>query len=404
MSSASPQVVDYLTKQLARNPIHQSGDIVAARAKAFRLQPKQAPAAATAPPAGERQKIRHELERIRKQVFTGSIDSLLAEIERLPVAEFPDLAALARRLTVILQSRAKLPGVTGDPRFDGDFFSCLKQVLVSPPRDVAVLREQVLANFHVGRNRKRGKAMIGLLKEQLPELYALEADWLDSLMRYKAGRYIWGSRRGEPRPLVATEQQESSKWPVWVVVMLLLFGLRAAIRSNQQADTPQKQRSSYSTPNSPSQRRAAQYHELTPREKAEDHRRRMLEEQRLRSERLRNERQRSEPPIGDDPSAFAGDLPDWAAADRLRPGADSLEDAESTNRDGPFLDEHRREWLETIDDEESRQWFLDAWRDADEHRRRAQSRYRRNPALDPSFDQALPSHAAPAADQPARFE
>lgn len=283
MSSASPQVIDYLTKQLARNPIHQSGDIVAARAKAFRLQPKQAPAAATAP-AGERQKVRDELERIRKQVFAGSIDSLLAEIKRLPVADFPDLAALARRLTVILQSRAKLPGVTGDPRFDGDFFSCLKQVLVSPPRDVAVLREQVLASFHLSRNRKRGKAMIGLLKEQLPELYALEADWLDSLMRYKAGRYIWGSRRGDPRPLVATQEQESSKWPVWVVVMIVLVGIRGFSAAMRNSEEKPRSRSTYSAPRNP----GASYQPLDPEfgSTLEDARRRMEESERQFDERM----------------------------------------------------------------------------------------------------------------------
>ena len=189
MSKASPQVVEYLTRQLSRNPIHESAEIVTLRAKAFKLKAR-APAAAQADvPAGQRQQAKAQLENIRNQCFAAPTEQLLGQLNQLPLAEYPELAALGKRLRVILDSRGKLPALSSDKRFDGDFFSCLKKVLVSPSRDVSVLREQVLSSFRHRKNRRRGQAMIRLIKEELPELYELEADWLGSLLKYRAAKF-----------------------------------------------------------------------------------------------------------------------------------------------------------------------------------------------------------------------
>ncbi|WP_425398932.1 hypothetical protein [Aeoliella sp.] len=243
MSSASPQVVDYLTKQLARNPINESGDIVRSRAKAFRLEAKQKTKSANAPSAGERQKVRDQLEQIRQACFTGPVDQLLGRIRQLPVQEFPELAALARRLTVVLQSRGKLPALASDRRFDGDFFSVLKKILVSPSRDVAVLREQVLASFRHRHNRRHGQAMIRLLKTELPELYALESDWLDSLLRYSARKHAVAAAPGQ----AATTERSSNGWPWWLFLLVLPV-IRGCAHIANESSSSSKSRSSYTEP------------------------------------------------------------------------------------------------------------------------------------------------------------
>lgn len=189
MSKASPQVVEYLTRQLSRNPIHESAAIVSLRAKAFKLKTNAPSAAKSAAPEGQRQQVKVQLETIRNQCFTAPTEQLLKQLNQLPMADYPDLAALGNRLRIILESRGKLPALSSDKRFDGDFFSCLKKVLVSPSRDVSVLREQVLSSFRHRKNRHRGQAMVRLIQEELPELYALEADWLGSLLKYRAAKY-----------------------------------------------------------------------------------------------------------------------------------------------------------------------------------------------------------------------
>lgn len=232
MSNASPQVIEYLTRQLSRNPIHESGEIVRARAKAFKLEQQATPPASISPPSGQRQKVRDELEKIREQCFTGPVNLLLGSLSALPLAEYPDLAVLAYRLRVILDSRAKLPALSQNPHFDGDFFSVVKQVLVSPARDVAVLREQVLASFRYRRNRKRAQAMIRLLEAEAPGLYALEADWFRSLSRYRGSKYLWGApRRDKNSPTTQSAANETGNWPIWIFVVVTLALVRSIMAS-----------------------------------------------------------------------------------------------------------------------------------------------------------------------------
>ncbi len=244
MGKASPQVVDYLTRQLARNPIHESSDIVAARARAFKLNAKASRAANT-PPAGQRQQVRDQLEAIRKQCFSAHLPQLIGQLDQLKLDEYPDLAALGKRLRVILDSRAKLPALSQNPRFDGDFFSCLKQVLVSPSRDVSVLREQVLSSFRHRRNRKRGQAMIRMIKEEVPELYALEAAWFDSLIHYKANKHFGATAQ---RSQSSQNQESSGGIPWWVVALVVFALLRGGRALHEASKKSEPERTRYSQP------------------------------------------------------------------------------------------------------------------------------------------------------------
>lgn len=234
---ASPHVAAYLTRQLARNPIHESGDIVAERAKTFKLnadskEPK--PTAAPAATADLRKRVREKLEKIRIACFGVEVEKALVSLDRLQLQDFPDLAVLAGRLRVILNSRKALPRLKVDKRFDSDFFSCYKKILSSSPREVTVLREQVLASFRHRKNRKRGQAMIRLLKTELPELYALEQEWLDSLLKAQKYQTGEGSSGGE--------RKTSNNFLAFLFAFL--FGLPAIIRGcvpeddNPRADTP----------------------------------------------------------------------------------------------------------------------------------------------------------------------
>ncbi|WP_442481941.1 hypothetical protein [Aeoliella sp. SH292] len=284
MSSASPQVIDYLTRQLGRNPIHESGEIVRARAKAFKLEQKTATPAKSASPSGQRQKVRDELEKIREQCFSGPVEPLLQSLVALPLADYPDLAVLAKRLRVILGSRIKLPTLSQNPQFDGDFFSVLKQVLVSPARDVAVLREQVLASFRHKRNRKRGQGMIRLLKSETPELYALEADWLDSLARYRGGNALFGTAEHPADTYVAKSSGGTHYgWWLWLGAMVVLGVLRG-ISNSDSRDASKNKYTPYTPPTTqqsidlqkglPNLSRELQESESLPNESAQDRSRR----------------------------------------------------------------------------------------------------------------------------------
>ena len=236
MSSSTPRTIDYLQRQLARNPVHESVDIVRARASEFDLETKQASSSEAAPSQENRQQVRKRLEQIRQHCFSAPVDQLLERLGQLPVGDFPELAALAGRLTVILKNRDKLAALTSHRRFDADFFSVLRKVLLTPAREVALLREQVMVSFRRPENRSRGQAMIRLLKANVPEVYALEADWLDSLLRLSLRGQV-ASTSLRPRTVQTASERGSggSLWPLWSVLILLALGARIGMLHQEQS-------------------------------------------------------------------------------------------------------------------------------------------------------------------------
>lgn len=236
MSSASPQVVEYLLRQLSRNPIHESAEIIAMRAQAFELKATAPPAVPSASPAGQRQQVKAQLDNIRNQCFSAPIDPLINQLGQLPLADYPDLAALGKRLQVILESRSKLPALSANKRFDGDFFRCLKKVLVSPSRDVSVLREQVLSSFRQRKIRLRGQAMVRLIRDELPELYAMEADWLGSLLKYRLGNYSAVITAG------SGNNSDSVAIAGWLAVVITAGLIGAIVASRDDGKSPRSGR------------------------------------------------------------------------------------------------------------------------------------------------------------------
>ncbi|MEM8865867.1 MAG: hypothetical protein AAGF31_10025 [Planctomycetota bacterium] len=176
--------VAYLTRTLQMNPLYEGDAIIALRSKALRLtKPTKETAGADA--ANRRTQALNTLAEIREKCWSAPPEELLSRLDAIPTDHMPDVQAAAERLKVVAQNRAKLPELSQHKHFDGEFFSCLKQILAASPRETSVLREQVLASFRAGKLRKRGRRMIKLIEKELPELYRLEADWFASLLQQK---------------------------------------------------------------------------------------------------------------------------------------------------------------------------------------------------------------------------
>ncbi len=234
-SPASARVRGYLQSQLRRNPQAESGTIVDQRAQALGLYKKfQNSPREVEDQSALRQANLKELERIRSVAFQAPIADLLGALDRLNLEAFPDLALLARRLRTIVECRQSFPPLTSHRHFSGDFFACLKQVLTSPTRDVAVLREQVIASFQKRTNRRQGKAMIRLLKAKLPELYALEAQWLETLLRFqpRASGATSGNGSNTETPLF---DLLSNRWVLWICLFVAVkFAISLAFSSAEK--------------------------------------------------------------------------------------------------------------------------------------------------------------------------
>ncbi|QDU86969.1 hypothetical protein Pla175_03230 [Pirellulimonas nuda] len=184
----------YLIRQLQRNPWEAADQIVASRAKALGQQPK-VEQQSSVDPAEQRRAAREGLDAVRAACFTGDAAQLSARLDALPLADLPDLRAAADRLRVILASRKDLPALSQQPGFDGDFFECFKQVLVKPARETTVMRERVLASTRQRKLRRRLNGMIALMEREMPQLCALERDWLTTLTASRPVLAAFGSSR-----------------------------------------------------------------------------------------------------------------------------------------------------------------------------------------------------------------
>ncbi len=187
--SNEQRLVKYLVQVLQRNPLEESAVIIRGRNRLLGL--KETVASQSRPDVDldktrqQREKILQQVKQLRKVVWTAPLEQMRGELDAIDARRFPDIQATVDRLSKLVAQRGNFPSLVEHPHFDADFFSIFKQVLALPPREVAVLKERQIVAFGKGRRRRRGRKMIKLLRQKLPDLCALETAWLDSLVRQK---------------------------------------------------------------------------------------------------------------------------------------------------------------------------------------------------------------------------
>jgi hypothetical protein len=223
--------VDYLVNVLQKNPLEHGAEIISGRNRLLRLETTPAQGVSSVSLVAHRERrqaIVQQIESLRKQFWTAPLTELQGALGRLDAADFPDLQAAVNRLTTVAADRSRFPTLVRDRHFDGDFFSAFKEVLVSSPRDVAVLKENMLVSFANSSTRRRGKRMIALLQSEMPAVYALEAGWLSTLARQK--RSTARVKAVSQRPVLSTASNFSIPW-WWIVVAMII--IRAIIQATK---------------------------------------------------------------------------------------------------------------------------------------------------------------------------
>ncbi len=202
---------------LRLNPMWQADQVLASRAALHGVDaaipnPQQAALDERARKAA----LRNKVYKLRDKVWTASRDDLRKRLSQLSLEGEPELAALADRLRVIVDARAKLPQLTEHRDFDGDFFECFQKVLTGSVRQSAEMRERVAASFQDRRLKKRGLRMIKLLREKVPELTAMEEPWFKLLK----------SRCGSVSGMFVVDTNVSTFSRAWIgVAIVLIFQL-----------------------------------------------------------------------------------------------------------------------------------------------------------------------------------
>lgn len=202
MSSSEPsvneQLLQYVERALRTNPLEESAAIIRRRSRLLGLEggpTKQAAAKPLIEPGVQRQNLIKRIESLRAGFWTMQLGTLRESLAQLDAENFPDVEAVVRRLSTVAKHRDQIPRILGNKAFDADFFKIFKEVLISAPRDSAVMKERSLATFGDSKLRRRGTKMIKLIERELPYLYELESQWLKSLV----------AQRGKPKAPAASQ-------------------------------------------------------------------------------------------------------------------------------------------------------------------------------------------------------
>lgn len=223
--SREEKCVQYVLRALKKNPLEQSDSIIRDRSRLLGLSPTAKADKTRSPvvdPREQRKLLLNRLDAIRGDFWTRALPDLREAIRQIDASGFPDIQPVVSRLAIVAAHRDKIPRLITHKEFDAEFFKVFREVLTSSPRDSAVAKERMIAQFGIKSVRKRGTKMIRLIQEHAPELYELESRWLGSLVKQK----------NKPLIVEANNVQTTSEgfgipwWSIFIVIGIL----RAIIR------------------------------------------------------------------------------------------------------------------------------------------------------------------------------
>jgi hypothetical protein len=224
--SREEKCVQYVLRALKKNPLEQSDSIIRDRNRLLGLSPAVKAEKTRAPvvdPREQRKLLLNRLDAIRGDFWTRALPDLREAIRQIDASGFPDIQPVVSRLAIVAAQRDKIPRLIAHKDFDAEFLKVFREVLTSAPRDSAVAKERMIAQFGIKSVRKRGTKMIRLIQEHAPELYKLEDRWLGALVKQK----------NKPLVVQANDVQVSSEGfgiPWWSIFIVLGI-LRAVIRA-----------------------------------------------------------------------------------------------------------------------------------------------------------------------------
>lgn len=218
--------VQYVLRALKKNPLEQSDSIIRDRNRLLGLLPTQKAEKTRSPVVDSREQrklLLNRLDATRADFWTRELLDLREAIRQIDASGFPDIQSVVSRLAIVAANRDKIPRLITHKEFDAEFFRVFREVLTSSPRDSAVAKERMIAQFGIKSVRKRGTKMIRLIQEHSPELYEIESRWLSSLVKQK----------NKPLVVQANDVQTTSEGfgiPWWSIFIVLGI-LRAVIRA-----------------------------------------------------------------------------------------------------------------------------------------------------------------------------
>ncbi len=218
------RTTEYLAGILKLDPVIECDRLFSARARFLQLDSADSqPVTDLADQWNQREGLAQKISEIRIRFWREDVGCPEETLASLDCSQFPDLKHAAERLCTVAGSRQEFMQLVQDEHRDVDFAASLRKVLVAGPREAAAERDEAIDSIHDAQQLKKIKGMLRDLCESLPQVYGLETDWLDAVLRMRKRRRKNGSPVSNGGPM-----DFETDYIVTLVTTAVLYVLTAA--------------------------------------------------------------------------------------------------------------------------------------------------------------------------------
>lgn len=218
----------YLARVLAMNPVQQSAQIVALRNQMLGIQSRESAQLADGSKLAKlRSKAKQQIENIREQMWRQHPQQLAEMLKVVDIRHLPEMKSAVERLQVVIQNHNHIQGLASHPKQQINLTNTFRRVVMLPPRESGAVKEAYLRQIIESSDLPKIKKMVGMLRTEYPQLYALESGWLESIETLKA------RRRPKSEHARVEEGYDFSipGWVIWIGFVILFRVISAILRN-----------------------------------------------------------------------------------------------------------------------------------------------------------------------------
>ena len=213
--------VQYLQRVLSLSPVESATKILNRRAYHLGIRKPIKPVSEE-DLQRKRGRAEEQINQIRKDFWTTNVTTLNQSIKAVNAKDFPELQTALDRLKMVSTFRSDFETLGTHPAKVDNLLLALKRLVIVPPKQAGALKESYLKKVADGKALKDIQKMVAVIRKEFPNLYRMEADFLDSVAKVK-GRYV-SPESASSGPMI---DFEIPAWIIYVGVFLIIRILTA---------------------------------------------------------------------------------------------------------------------------------------------------------------------------------
>ncbi len=235
MPSRDP--AEYLASVLPLNPIFQADEILAARDRFLGRAVVVDSAVQRFELADQREELQARVAAIREHFWELEPKELREALESLDIGKFPDLMLAVERLQAAFRVRREFPEIEQHDQCYSGLLDKLREVIVAAPREAGRGKQAFFLRVSTNKRIHRHcTATIKMLRNNFPDVFDLESEWLTQIEQTKP---IEGQTVSEKE---ADRRQGVSNGWGWTIALVLLGvvgrGVASFDRSHRNTTPP----------------------------------------------------------------------------------------------------------------------------------------------------------------------